>query len=214
MQNFETMVARYNSTLPTIANGEGQELQLTEKGILRVTQAKADGTSIVVTPGDTNNGGLVAYGVTTGSNTVVPVKMDSVGNVLVNVAEGIISVDFTPGNEMDTGTDEAGANPEPGVVAGITGSYQVVASEQIPNAFDFTADGLAQFQLVVDDGSTVEYIRTTLLPENQGTNQIVFPRPREITAANATTYIQLQAKSLRPGRSISAAGGINGYYPA
>jgi hypothetical protein len=223
MNAFETMIAQYNATLPTVTDGQVENLQLTERGILMVTMRDTDGSDVIVSGGDDVSGtadkGFISYGIDT-NNLAQPLRVDANGNLQVIIPDGIeVNVDLTPGLAKDVGTDELGANPEPGVVAGITGSYQVIAQAYIPqgetwvvNEFDASCDSLGQFQLVVGATGTAvtSIIRTMLIPENQGTNQLVFPRGREILAADDITYVKVIGKSLR-SKSMSAAAGINMY---
>jgi hypothetical protein len=210
MNPFETMVAEYNSTLPTISDGEGRELQLTSRGVLLVTMKDGDGTQVIVKDGDDVSGGIdrgiIGYGVDT-SNIAHPFKVDSNGALIVNV-------DVPTGISMDKGVDELGD----GELVGVTGSYQTIVTIALTSgsayaisAFDGSADQLAEFQLVIDDGAAPVVVRNMLVTENLGTNQLVFPRPREWTVTNSTTNVLLKARSIRANRTATVSGGINMY---
>jgi hypothetical protein len=211
MQASETMVAQYNSTLPTLTNEEGQELQLTSRGILLTTVRDDDGTDVIVSDGDSVAGGIdrgfIAYGID-GSDVTRALSVNSDGTL--NVV-----LDNTTGTDADKGSDEAGANA--GEIVGITGSYRDIVSIPISNgstfdleAFDVSCDEQGLFKLVVESTGGTEYIRSRRVPENVGGAQVLFPRPREITATDASTYLKIIGKCLRANRTMDASGGING----
>jgi hypothetical protein len=224
MNPFETMVAQYNSSLPTITDGEAENLQLTAKGVLIVTPKDSDGTQVIVKNGDSVAGsadrGFIAYGINP-STVASALKTDANGNLLVNVVTGTINIDFTPGIDFDTGTDSAGANPEKGVLGGITGTYQTLVKIQVNSGsslaiaeWDATCDSEGQFQLVVGDSASgvTKYIRTMLIPESVGFNTMDFGRPVEVASVNTDTYVKIIGKKLRGyGAAMNAAGGINCY---
>lgn len=222
MKHFETLIARYNATLPTITDGCPQHLQLTENGVLITTIRDTDGSDVIVTTGEDVSGGgdrgFIAYGIDS-NDQAQPLSVDSNGYLEVALNQPI-TVDFSQGTDQDKGSDEAGAETEPGIICNITGSYVDIVSIPITSgstlaieAFDASADILGQFQLVVESNAGTRYVRTMLVTENVGTNQIVFPRPKEVTAIDNSTFLVLKGKTLRAdcGGVMCASGGINAY---
>jgi hypothetical protein len=217
MKNFETLVAKYNTALPTLTNLDGSELQLTSKGVLVSTLRDSAGVEAVHKDGDDVSlgvdRGFIGYGVTATTNLVRKLLVDDAGKLITQT-----SVDFTCGIDADAGCDPTGANAEPGVVGSITSAaYVTVASVPIANTLTlalcgvhFSADGEAQFQLVVTSSGAPVYVRTWVMSEGVGYGQLDFHRPKELTASDASTVLVLKAKALRSG-TISASGGINAY---
>lgn len=216
MKAFEGMVARYNATLPTILDGEGQELQLTSRGILYVTMKDDDGSDIVVSTGEDVSGGtdrgFIVYGISA-TNTAVPLKIDSQGRINVVVDGSVIDVDLTPGTEVDCATNDSGDG-----FLNVTQSWRTICSVALANgsnyaltSFDGSCDVNTVFQLCFRNQTGSSVVRTIVIPETIGTNQLIFPRAREFNVIDTSSYLELKAKCLRQNRTAIVAGGINAY---
>lgn len=131
-------------------------------------------------------------------------------------------VDLTPGTEGDVCADEANAADGDISAVGLAAwvdvvSIALVSGTYLCTAIDGSADKLSQFRLVTwdasqDPGAEVTKLhRKFIVTENNGTIQLVFPRPIEVAGA-ADISVKLQAKRLRAGSTNAIVhGGINGY---
>lgn len=122
-------------------------------------------------------------------------------------------IDLTPGTEADIGVDAAGDGEiDVDDTWNDIATIALTSGTLLVTAIDASADKLIAVRLVTDvSGTPTVYHRKFLVTENNGTMQLVFPRPIEIAGA-ANTSVILQAKKLRQGSGDAhVAGGINGY---
>jgi len=213
-----------NDTAGSLVDTDGDYAsgQLDSEGWLRVVPKGMKAEDSAHTSADLGMPLLVVRNDTEGSlvdtdGDYSMLQVDSLGR-LRTTAE----VDLTPGTEGDVCADEADANDGDVGSVGTSAWVDVVditltSGKYLCTAIDGSADRLCQFRLVKWDSSqdpgdeVVALHRKFLVTENNGTFQLVFPRPIEIDGA-ANISVRLQAKRLRGGGTDATVhGGVNGY---
>jgi len=242
MNDLGTVISRYRDTLSAYCDNQYVPIAVDPYGRIVFTHEESsvsgsglyssvrigDGTDLldVINYGDTVSGntGLIVYGEDESGNAYpIPIDNDRVKVVLPDQPIGVsgtINVDFTPGTEGDTHSDEAGANTEPGVVDSVgTSTWVDVVSVPVGAGttynllgVHYTADRTSQFRLIVEDnGTPAEYIGNWIATQNVASYDMQLQRAREIAGA-ANRIIKLQAIRLAACTvDANVSGRINGY---